>query len=39
MRGWQLKPLGWLVVIAVLALVAYIGYKVLTGARRSKDQA
>ena len=28
MKGWEVKPFGWLVLLALIVLVVYVGYRV-----------
>ena len=28
MKGWDMKPLGWLALLALIVLVVYVGYRV-----------
>ena len=28
MKGWDMKPLGWLALLALIVLVVYVGFRV-----------
>lgn len=36
MKGWEMKPLGWVAVLALIVLIVYIGFGVLTQLRPSR---
>ena len=31
MKGWELKPLGWVVLLALIALIVYVGFRIIKG--------